>query len=469
MRLLVACLALSAAACHAETAGRPASVIAAEFGPVDAKIEAELAATGTPGAAIVVVREGRIVHTRGYGLADAEAKRAADANTVWPIASMTKVLTAIAAMQLVEAGKLALDRPAADYTNGLRVPDQFDKPILVADLLRHTSGLDELPGRRVARAGDARRLREFLSDHLVQYLAPGTFTSYSSYGMSLAGLLVEEVSGSSYRDYIESRIFRPLGMNDSRIMTRAGDERNLAVPYEIEDGQARRMDYEWYSTPPVASAAASASDMGRLLVALTGDRILSRATLGSMMKTQATLHPEVPGWGYGFQLDRVSGRDVAEHGGDIGGFAGLLVVVPEERLGFFIIHHGEGSSLRFKLRQMLLDQLVPGQAAAPVALAGVDLAPYAGTYRASFNCHSCADPPPVPEFAVTVERGALGLWGDRWIPIAGDLFAREDGRAKLAFVRDGAGRVVALSGGSWRVGERIADAPEPETGEPTKE
>ena len=168
-------------------------------------------------------------------------------------------------------------------------------------------------------------------------------------------------------------------------------------------------------------------------------------------------------------LDRVNGRDVAEHGGDIGGFAGLLVVVPEERLGFFIMHHGEGSSLRFKLRQMLLDQLAPGQAAAPVALAGVDLAPYAGTYRASFNCHSCADRPPVPEFAVTVEGGALGLWGDRWLPIARDLFAREDGRAKLAFVRDGAGRVVALSGGSWRVGERIADAPTPETGEPTKE
>ena len=263
----------------------------------------------------------------------------------------------------------------ATYFKGLRVPDQYDKPILVADLLRHTSGLDELPGRRAGRAEDVRPLREFLSEHLVQYRPPGTLTSYSSYGMSLAGLLVEELTGSSYAEYVETRIFRPLGMNDSRIMTKAGDERGLAAPYEIDDGRARRMDYEWYSTPPVASAVSSAMDMGRLLIALTDHAILSRPTLRSMMTTQATLHPDVPGWGYGFQLDSVNGRGVAEHGGDIGGFAGLLVIVPDERLGFFIMHHGEGSSLRFVVRQMLLDQLLPGRMAAPAALRGVDLTP----------------------------------------------------------------------------------------------
>jgi CubicO group peptidase (beta-lactamase class C family) len=164
---------------------------------------------------------------------------------VWPIASITKVLTAVATMQLVEAGKVSLDEKVATYFTDFRVPDRYEESILVADLLRHTSGLDELPGRRVARAADMRPLREFLSDHLVQYRPPGRFTSYSSYGMSLAGLLVEQVSGSSYADYVQTRIFRPLGMNDSWIMTRAGDERGLAAPYEIDDGKARRVDYEW--------------------------------------------------------------------------------------------------------------------------------------------------------------------------------------------------------------------------------
>jgi hypothetical protein len=273
--------------------------------------------------------------------------------------------------------------------------------------------------------------------------------------MSLAGLLVEELSGMSYAEYVKARIFRPLGMNDSRIMVKAGDERGIATPYEIDGGQAARIDYEWYSTPPVASAVCSAMDMGRLISALTGHTILSRPTLHAMMTTQATLHPDVPGWGYGFQLDSVNGRTVAEHGGDIGGFAGLLVIVPEEQLGFFIMHHGEGSSLRFAVRQMLLDKLISGKAVPPVALHGADLAPYVGSYRASFNCHTCVDGPPVPEFDVAASDGALELWGDRWVPVGKDLFEREDGRARLAFVRDERGQVTALTGGSWRVGERI--------------
>lgn len=456
----VVCLAPLLAAALGNTAApaEPSAVpglLDPALAATDARIESELQSTGTPGAALVVVRAGRIVHARGYGLADVEAGRAADANTAWPIASITKVLTAIAALQLVEGGQLSLEKSVATYLEDLPVPDEYDKPILVADLLRHTSGLDELPGRRVARAQDLQPMREFLSSHLVQYRPPGSFTSYSSYGMSLAGLLVEELSGMSYAEYVQARIFRPLGMNDCRIMVKAGDERDAATPYEIDDGQAQRIDYEWYSTPPVASGVCSGMDMGRLIVALTEGGILSRTTLHAMMTTQTTLHPDVPGWGYGFQLDSVNGRAVAEHGGDIGGFAGLLVIVPEERLGFFIMHHGEGSSLRFAVRRMLLDRLLPGEASVPVALSGVELAPYAGSYRASFACHTCADGPPVPEFDVTASDGALQLWGDRWLPIGKDLFAREDGRARLAFVRDDRGQVIALSGGSWRVGERI--------------
>lgn len=431
------------------------SIVDASLRSIDSSIELELEKTGTPGAALVVVRDGRIVHARGYGFADLESRRAADAETVWPIASITKVLTAIAVMQLVEADRVSLEQPVARYIKQLRVPDEHDTPIIVADLLRHTSGLDELPGRRVARAADIRPLSEFLSDHLVQYRPPGTFTSYSSYGMSLAGLLVEEHTALGYAEYVSARIFRPLGMDDSRIMMKAGDERGVAAPYEIDGGSARRIDYEWYSTPPVASAVSSAMDMGRLLIGLTQSTILSPATLHSMMTTQASLHPGVPGWGYGFQIDSVNGQVVAEHGGDIGGFAGLLAVIPAERLGFFVVHHGEGSSLRFTVREMLLDQLLPGTAASPTPLRGIDLTPYAGSYRASFSCHTCADGPPVPEFDVTIENGALELWGERWVPVGEDLFARADGRARLAFLRDDDGCVIALTGGSWRVGELI--------------
>lgn len=429
-----------------------------EFTSVDQQIESALKKSGTPGAALVVVRDGKIIHARGYGYADLESHLAANPETAWPIASITKILTAIGVMQLVEAGKVSLTADVNKYLKRAKVSNTFKVPIRVADLLRHTSGLDELPGRRFERPNDVPSLDKFLSTHLVRYRAPGEFTSYSSYGMSLAGLLIEDVSGVDYSNYIDAHIFKPLGMKSARIMTKSGDEKNLAIPYEIEDGKAQRMNYEWYATPPVASAVVSANDMGKLLIDLTSDKpnLLSRSTLQQMFSTQATLHPSVPGWGYGFQLDEFNGNKIAEHGGDIGGFAGLLSLVPEKRLGMFIMHHGEGSSIRFDVGKAILEKYFPGDAQIPAAIKNVDLKPYVGKYRASFVCHTCSDPPDVPEFEVTINKDeTLQLWGSRWIPIDNDVFARDDGRARLAFVRDSSGKVFALSGGSWRVGERV--------------
>jgi CubicO group peptidase (beta-lactamase class C family) len=429
-----------------------------EFSSIDQQIESALQKSGTPGAVLLVVHDGNIVHARGYGYADLESHLKATPDTVWPIASITKTLTAIGVMQLVESGKILLTADVNKYLKHAHVPDTYPKPITVADLLRHTSGLDELPGRRFERPNDAPTLDKFLSTHLVRYRPPGEFTSYSSYGMSLAGLLIEDVTGISYSSYINSHIFQPLEMKSARIMTKAGDEKGLATPYEIDDGKAQRMNYEWYATPPVASAVASANDMGKLLIDLTSDKpkLLSRSTVREMFSTQATLHPLVPGWGYGFQLDEYNGNKLAEHGGDIGGFAGLLSIVPEKRLGIFIMHHGEGSSIRFDVRKAILEKYFPGDAKVPAAIKNVDLKPYAGKYRASVQCHTCSDPPDAPEFEVTINKDdTLQLWGSRWIPIDKDLFARDDGRAHLAFVRDSKGKIVALTGGSWRVGERV--------------
>jgi CubicO group peptidase (beta-lactamase class C family) len=429
-----------------------------EFSSIDQQIESDLKNRGTPGAALVVVHDGKIIHARGYGYSDLEAHRVADPNTVWPIASITKVLTAIGVMQLVESGRVSLNTDVNKYLKRAKVPNTFQAPITVADLLRHTSGLDELPGRRFENAKDVPPLDQFLSKHLVRIRAAGEFTSYSSYGMSLAGLVIEDVTGSSYANYINTHIFKPLEMSSARIMTKSGDEAGVAIPYEIEDDKAQRINFEWYATPPVASAVVSANDMGKLLIDLMSDKpkLLSRSTLQQMFNTQATLHPSVPGWGYGFQLDEFNGNKIAEHGGDIGGFASLLSMVPEKKIGMFIIHHGEGSSIRFDVRKAILEKYFPGDAQIPAAKKGEDLTPYAGTYRASFRCHTCSDPPDVPEFELTINKDdTLQLWGSRWIVIGKDLFSRDDGRAHLAFVRDAKGKVVALSGGSWRVGERV--------------
>lgn len=238
----------------------------------DELIESGLARSGTPGAALVVVRDGRIVHARGYGHADAESRTAADADTVWPLASVTKVLTALALMQLVESGKVALDADVNSYLKRARVPATYPAPITVADLLRHTSGLDELPGRRFGRARDLPPFADFMASRLVRHRPAGELTSYSSYGMALAGLVVEDVSGAAYEPYLEKHLFRPLAMKSASVMNAPGEETGLATPYEIDDGKAKRIHHEWYATPPAGSAVASVRDFGRLLVALTGEK-----------------------------------------------------------------------------------------------------------------------------------------------------------------------------------------------------
>ena len=189
--------------------------------------------------------------------------------------------------------------------------------------------------------------------------------------------------------------------------------------------------------------------------------MLSTDLARAMWRQAATVHPEILGWGLGLQLDRVHGVDIAEHGGDIGGFSALFVLIPEADAGFFIVHHGEGGEMRFRVKQALLDALFPPLAVPVVPPANPSeagrLAEYAGRYLSSIACRSCPDAE-VQAFTVTAQSdGSLALWGQRWLPLGGDLFVRDDGVRRIGFARDAGGRIVAVSGGSWRVADRIAD------------
>jgi CubicO group peptidase (beta-lactamase class C family) len=454
---ILAALAIAAPAC--------ADLAATVAATVDPVIESGLKETGAPGAAFVFVHGGRIVYQRGYGIADLARGEPVDpARTVWPIASITKAVTAMAVLQLVDDGRVDLDTDINRYLKRLQVPAQGYPPLTLRHLLSHTGGLDELSGRQFdgEEPGD---LASFLRDRIVRYRAPGVLTAYSTYGILLAGLVLEDVSGQRYDAYLREHLFAPAGMASARVMTRRGDERGIATPYQVEDGRAEPMPYEWYRSTPASSVVATAEDMGRLLlVHLAGGRagerrLLSERLTRAMYEQQATIHPGVPGWSLGLQMDRVNERTIAEHGGDIGGFSALFVLVPEEDAGFFIVNHGEGSDLRFKVKDALLERLYPAKHPPVVPPPRIEdakrLAEYAGDYLSSFACRSC---PRTPDDVFRVEAnldGTLALWGQRWIPTEPDLFIRDDGQRRLGFSRDAAGRLTAVSAGSWRVADRI--------------
>ncbi len=298
-------------------------------------------------------------------------------------------------------------------------------------------------------------------------------TAYSTYGIALAGVLLEDVSGQKYADYVRAHVIEPAGLKHAWIMTKVGDEKGVATGYAIDDGKAEATRYEWYVTPPTSSMVATAADMGRLALAQLADaapervttapgaqrRLLSAELSRAMQSQQATNHPDIPGWGFGMQLDRVNGVRVAEHGGDIAGFASLFALLPDQNAGFFIAHHGEGGDLRFRVKQALIDALYPPKTAPVVPKpdpkgAGA-LAEYAGSYISTLACRTC---PGSEEdaFEVTVDpAGTLGLWGQTWVPLRKDLFIRDDGKRSLGFARNAKGQVVSVTGGSWRVADFI--------------
>lgn len=435
---------------------------------VDPIVAAEVAA-GTPGAAFVFVQNGRIVYARGYGVADLAAGAPVDpARTVWPVASITKSVTALAVLQLVESGRVRLDEDINHYLRRLQVPGQGYGPLTLRHLLSHTGGLDELPGRQTDGAG-RRDMADYLRGRIVRYRAPGRLTAYSTYGIMLAAVLLEDVTGESYADYVRDHIFGPAGMASARIMAVRGDERGVATPYRIEDGRAAPMPFEYYVSTPASSMVATAEDMGRLLIAhLAAPRggarpLLSARLMRLMHSQQASVHPALPGWSLGLQMDRVNGRPVAEHGGDIGGFSALFVLIPDRDAGFFIVSHGEGGDLRFRVKQALIDRLFPAPRRAavprPRAADAARLREYAGRYLSSLSCRSCAG---ADDDAFALEArpdGTLALWGQSWIPLRRDLFIRADGQRLLGFARDSRGVPATVSAGSWRVADRLPERP----------
>jgi CubicO group peptidase (beta-lactamase class C family) len=436
-----------------------ASTIARTVDPI---IEAEMARSGGPGAAFVFVQDGHILYSKGFGVARVGGPPVDPRTTLWPIASITKTLTALAALQLVDRGHVRLDTDVNLYLRRLKVPSGGFAPLTLRHLLSHTAGLDELPGRQTDGVSPP-DLAGFLAPRLKRYRAPGNLTAYSTYGIFLAGVMIEDVSGTPYPRYLRENLFEPLGMRSARVIQVRSDAAGLATPYALEDGQAREQLHEYYASTPASSVAATAEDMGRLIIFHLGgrgaaSRILSSRTLRLMHRTQATNHPAVPGWSLGMQMDRVNGLDVAEHGGDIGGFSTLLSIVPSTGQGFFVVSHGEGSDLRFAIRDALLNAISPrGPAPTQLRRSPVPLALYAGRYVSSMSCRSCPDSQRQYFDLTITSDGALDFWGQKWRPAGRDLFVQEDGRRLLGFARDRSGRIVSVTAGSWRVADRVSD------------
>ena len=179
---------------------------------LDGLVPAYVNSTQTPGAIVTVVKDGQVITTRGYGYADVEARVPVTENTLFQAGSVSKIPTTIAALQLVEQGKLNLD---ADISTYVDVP--LEKPVTLRNLLTHTAGFEERRGQYTTyKEGAVFDLEDdTLTDPPKQIFEPGTVTAYSNYGIQLVGYTIQKVTGTPFEQHIEEAVFAPAGMEMS--------------------------------------------------------------------------------------------------------------------------------------------------------------------------------------------------------------------------------------------------------------
>src|SRR5688500_9702582 len=229
-----------------------------------------------PGAVVSVVSGGRTIFKRGYGVADLKTGRRMSADsTIVRIGSISKVMTAVAAAQLADRKRIRLDADVNQYLRSVKLPRTYPEPVTTFHLLTHTAALDEIrPGTQAERRQNLLPLASFLRTRLVRYAPPGIATAYSTYAITLAGALVEDVSGVSFEQYLIRNVWLPLGMRHTSIDIPAPHSRLVAKPYDVNDEKPVEAPWEWYHTTPASSVNSTAADMARFMNAERGGESL---------------------------------------------------------------------------------------------------------------------------------------------------------------------------------------------------
>ena len=342
---------------------------------LDGKIPDALNRGDLPGAVVTVVHNGRILVTRGYGYAatgaDGEPRRPVDSDTLFRIASVSKLATSISVMQLVERGELDLDTDISTYID-VSIPRRFSGDITLRNLLTHTAGFEERGKNLVTSEPGPFDLDESVrQDPPARVFAPGTTPAYSNYGMSLAGYIVERVSGESFEDYVREHVLEPAGM-DSSTFDQPLPERlagRMANGYKTTGGRAQPFEL---IDSPAGGMTTSGTDAGRFMLAMLnqsqGGALLEEGTWKQMFgpglgADQLGTLAEGKQMGLGFFDESRNGHQIVGHeGGTV--FQAELEIYPNDGSGVFVAVNGEGkdgaAALKDDLMRGFSDRYYPG-------------------------------------------------------------------------------------------------------------
>jgi CubicO group peptidase (beta-lactamase class C family) len=291
---------------------------------------------GIPAVVLAVVKNGKVVVEKGYGTKSTDSKQPPDENTVFYIGSLSKAITAVGAMLLVDKGKLKLDDPASRYMKDL--PHKWDG-ITVRQFMTHTSGIPELP-KRQKKQEDTIAEAFKLAAGLPMAFKPGTDEKYNNFNFAIIGHLIEEISGQSYTDYMRNNLFGPLGMDHTGggILDRFP---NHATGYNGVNGNTRPgvfdvQEFGW----PSGGLATTLSDLLKLDEALRSGKLMKRRTYEQML-AKADAGSGTPGW---FTHDAGGIKLVTKNGAGSMGFSSMYIFAPDRGDSVIMIRNFAGKA-----------------------------------------------------------------------------------------------------------------------------
>ena len=349
---------------------------------LDGVVPMQLKRENIAGATVIIVKDGKVLYESGYGYADVDKKTPVTPQTLFRPGSISKLFTWTAVMQQVELGKIDLDRDINDYLD-FKIPATYPKPITMRDLMTHTPGFEEaVKDLIVTKGAKPVSIGEFLKTHMPQRVyPPGSTPAYSNYGATLAGYIVERVSGIPFDDYVEKNIFLPLGMTHTsfRQPLPAALKPMISNGYALGSGDSK--PYEIIAAEPAGSSATSAEDISHFMLAhlqngeYNGVHILKPETVELMHSRQFGANPELLHMCLGFYEQTRNGHRMFGHGGDTQYFHSDLFLMPDQNLGFYVSYNSAGrgeTEQRSNLFNAFLDRYYPYAIPASVKQANPD-------------------------------------------------------------------------------------------------
>ncbi|RYD59786.1 MAG: class A beta-lactamase-related serine hydrolase [Sphingomonadales bacterium] len=322
------------------------------------------------GAVVVVVRGNGTVLQKGYGYSDLASRKPVSPDaTLFRPGSVSKLFTWTAVMQQVEAGKIDLDKDVNAYLD-FKIPPFDGKPITMRNIMTHTAGFEESIRHLISNDPKAAMpLKKLMPLALPQRVfAPGTTPAYSNYATALAGYIVERVSGLTFDDYIDQRVFAPIGMTHSSFRQPLPDALKpmMATGYSTVSEKAK--PFEIVVPAPAGSLSSTGADMAKFMIAHLNDGagLLRPETARMMHDFRGPALGPLNTMALGFYEQRVNGQRAIGHGGDTQWFHSYLWLFPESDVGLYVSMNSGGSegaagAVRSGLFHKFADRYLPGE------------------------------------------------------------------------------------------------------------